>query len=201
MNSFETVKQAFLNFLKDNFALQEDIFTSMQFDINTDEQKAAFGDICSNIAMSAAKQLKQNPRALAQQIVEKFSHPLIKKIEIAGPGFLNFFLNDQWFTNLAQEITHNKEQFFITKPINTKKIHIEFVSANPTGPMHVGHGRNGILGDVLARTLNFLGHTIHKEFYINDAGAQITKLGIRPISTWYCIVANGSLKKCCMTME
>lgn len=177
MNSFETVKQAFLTFLQHDLAIPQNFFAFMQFEINTDEQKAAFGDICCNIAMICAKELKQNPRVIAQQITERFSHPLIEKIEIAGPGFLNFFMKDQWFTNLAQEITQNKEQFFITKPQTPKKIHIEFVSANPTGPMHVGHGRNGILGDVLARTLDFLGYTVHKEFYINDAGAQITKLG------------------------
>lgn len=177
MNSFETVKQAFVNFLQNDLAIPQDLSRSMQFDINTDPQKSAFGDICSNIAMICAKQLKQNPRALAQQIVERFSHPLIEKIEIAGPGFLNFFLKDEWFTHLAQEITEEKTGFFTNKPEQAKKIHIEFVSANPTGPMHVGHGRNGILGDVLARTLDFLGYTVHKEFYINDAGAQITKLG------------------------
>lgn len=177
MNSFETIKHDFLIFLKNNLALEQDFLTSIQFDINADGQKALFGDICSNVAMISAKQLKQNPRAVAQQITKDFSHPLIEKIEIAGPGFLNFYMKDQWFTNLAQEMDQGKAQFFVTKPKEIKKIHIEFVSANPTGPMHVGHGRNGILGDVLARTLDFLGYTVHKEFYINDAGAQITKLG------------------------
>lgn len=177
MNSFETLKQAFLDFLKNDLGIPQEILTSMQFDINTDEQKAAFGDICSNVAMIAARPLKQNPRAIAEQITKGFSNPLIEKIEIAGPGFLNFYLKDQWFTNLAHEIAQAKTTFFVSKPKATQKIHVEFVSANPTGPMHVGHGRNGILGDVLARTLDFLGHTVHKEFYINDAGAQITKLG------------------------
>jgi len=177
MNSFENLKQAFLIFLKNDLGISQEICNSMQFDINADEQKTAFGDICSNVAMIAAKQLKQNPRVLAQQIVDRFSHPFVTKIEIAGPGFLNFFLKDQWFTTLADEISQNKETFFRSKPEQDKKIHVEFVSANPTGPMHVGHGRNGILGDVLARILDFLGYTVHKEFYINDAGVQITKLG------------------------
>lgn len=177
MNSFENLKHDFLHFLKNNLALEQELLASIQFDINADEQKAAFGDICSNVAMVCAKQLKQNPRAVAQNIIQNFSHPLLEKIEIAGPGFLNFYMKDAWFTNLAQEMHHNQAQFFATKPQHATKIHIEFVSANPTGPMHVGHGRNGILGDVLARTLDFLGYTVHKEFYINDAGAQITKLG------------------------
>ncbi len=177
MNSFEILKNDFLNFLKNYLNIPQDFLSSIQFDINADTQKAAFGDICSNVAMVCAKELKQNPRAIAQQIIEQFNHPFIEKIEIAGPGFLNFYLKDQWFKNIGHEMEQNKENFFKTAPITHQKIHIEFVSANPTGPMHVGHGRNGILGDVLARTLDFLGYTVYKEFYINDAGAQISKLG------------------------
>ncbi len=177
MNSFETIKQDFLNFLKNVLNIPENLLPSIQFDINADEAKAAFGDICTNVAMVCAKELKSNPRAIAQQVVEKFSHPMVEKIEIAGPGFLNFFMKPSWFQELGAQIEKEQEKFFITKPTQNKKIHIEFVSANPTGPMHVGHGRNGILGDVLAQILNFLGYTVHKEFYINDAGAQITKLG------------------------
>jgi len=126
--------------------------------------------------MILAKEIKSNPRAIAQTVAEKFSHPFISKIEIAGPGFLNFFLTKEAFIQLAQQIFEQKDQFF--KPqIQSKKINIEFVSANPTGPLHFGHGRNGILGDTLANILTFIGHNVTREFYINDAGAQITKLG------------------------
>jgi arginyl-tRNA synthetase len=187
-NSFEQIYAAFTTCLKNDFAIPDDIIASSAFDLNTDADKQNFGDINSNIAMICAQKMKKNPRAFAAEIVQKFSHPWVLRIEIAGPGFLNFFLTQEWYTALATEISTQKESFF--KPIavpgvaksedvaGTKKINIEFVSANPTGPMHVGHGRNGILGDVMANVLTFLGHDVTKEFYINDAGAQIIKLGM-----------------------
>ncbi|MBP9765084.1 arginine--tRNA ligase [Candidatus Babeliales bacterium] len=175
MNSFEQLKSSFDTFLH-TLEIPANLITHAQFELNTDPEKSLFGDINSNVAMIAAKQLKCNPKVLAQQIVDQFQHPLVQKIEIAGPGFLNFFVHDQWFNDLSSQITQQQHEFF--KPnIQPASIHLEFVSANPTGPMHVGHGRNGILGDVLARILTFLGNSVHKEFYINDAGAQITKLG------------------------
>lgn len=177
MNSFEQLHQAFSQFLKNTLLIPSDLIESAQFELNSDPEKMMFGDINSNIALICSKPLKTNPRALAEKIVQEFTHPFITKIEIAGPGFLNLFLTPQWFQLIAHEIEQQQDQFFVTKPAQPKKTHVEFVSANPTGPMHVGHGRNGILGDVLSRILDFLGNSVHKEFYINDAGAQITKLG------------------------
>lgn len=177
MNSFEHLHQTFSDFLKNSLQLPSDLVNAAQFELNSEQEKLLFGDINSNIALICAKPLKVNPRALAQQITEQFKHPLVEKIEIAGPGFLNLFLTPGWFQLIAQEMTAQEDQFFVAKPTFAPKTHVEFVSANPTGPMHVGHGRNGILGDVLSRILDFLGHNVHKEFYINDAGAQITKLG------------------------
>lgn len=177
MNSFEQLHIAFNKFLQEKLDLPENIVTSAQFELNADPEKSLFGDINSNIALISSKHLKSNPRLLAQQIVDQFHHPFVEKIEIAGPGFLNLFLTQSWFVDIAQHIEAQKSEFFVTHTAQTKKIHVEFVSANPTGPMHVGHGRNGILGDVLARILQFLGNQVHKEFYINDAGSQITKLG------------------------
>jgi len=177
MNSFELLHQAFSNFLKNKHNIASEIINAAQFELNSDPEKMLFGDINSNIALICSKPLKINPRTLASQIAEQFTHPFVEKIEIAGPGFLNLFLTQAWFEQIAREINQQQDQFFVTKPAQIKKIHIEFVSANPTGPMHVGHGRNGILGDVLARILDFLGNSVHKEFYINDAGAQIIKLG------------------------
>lgn len=177
MNPFEQLSSAFCAYLENQFQIPKQVITAAQFDLNTDADKQAFGDINSNIAMVCAKELKKNPRALAQEIAQNFSHPYVDRIEIAGPGFLNFFVTPSWYQKLADEINTQKESFF--KPSNStpKKINIEFVSANPTGPMHVGHGRNGILGDVLANVTTFLNHDVSKEFYINDAGAQILKLG------------------------
>ncbi len=177
MNQFEHVKAAFFLFLHQHLQIPKNIIQASQFDLNTDEEKQAFGDINANIAMICAKELKKNPRALAQEIVDNFKHEDVARIEVAGPGFLNFFMTPQWYQKLAQEFAHQKESFFADQPSHPKKINIEFVSANPTGPMHVGHGRNGILGDVFANVSSFLHHDVSKEFYINDAGAQITKLG------------------------
>lgn len=177
MNSFEQLQAAFNTFLQQTLRIPSDLINASQFELNSDPEKALFGDINCNIALLSSKQLKTNPRILAQQIVDQFQHPWVEKMEIAGPGFLNLFLTQQFFVDIATQIEQQKSDFFVSKLANPQKIHVEFVSANPTGPMHVGHGRNGILGDTLARTLSFLGHDVYKEFYINDAGAQITKLG------------------------
>ena len=177
MNTFEHIKYDFFIFLEKSLHVPLNIIQSCSFDLNADEDKQSFGDINSNIAMICAQALKQNPRQLATDIINQFQHQDIDHIELAGPGFLNFFMKQSWYQNLIQEIHINKESFFKQKSERTENINIEFVSANPTGPMHVGHGRNGILGDVCANVLQFLGHKVCKEFYINDAGAQITKLG------------------------
>lgn len=177
MNSFEELKSNFIKFLE-KINIPHERIADFQFDLNTDGDKIAFGDINCNIAMMCAKELQKNPRMIAQEIAQNFTHPLVDRIEIAGPGFLNFFLKSDWYQRIAREITTQQQDFF--RPLSSqqpKKINIEFVSANPTGPMHVGHGRNGILGDVLANVNTFLGQEVTKEFYINDAGAQITKLG------------------------
>ncbi|MBP6870331.1 arginine--tRNA ligase [Candidatus Babeliales bacterium] len=176
MNCIEQIGSSFFSFLTNQYNLDRLQLNRCSFDINSDTEKAAFGDINSNAAMMLAQSLKSNPRLIAQTIVENFTHPFIAKIEIAGPGFLNFFLTDAAFLEIAHNIFEQQNQFF--KPsIPSKKINVEFVSANPTGPLHFGHGRNGILGDTLATILTFLGHDVTREFYINDAGSQITKLG------------------------
>lgn len=178
MNSFEKIQSSFISFLQQNFTIPLEIIQAGRFELNCDEDKQLFGDINSNIAMIAAKHLKTNPRALAQTIIDGFKHDMVVKIEVAGPGFLNFFMTPKWYSQLAQEIKTQKDQFFTAGYPASKKINIEFVSANPTGPLHIGHGRNGILGDVLATIYQFLNQDISREFYINDAGAQITKLGL-----------------------
>ncbi len=176
MNCIEQISSEFFSFLTTHYNLDPSALVRCSFDINADPDKSAFGDLNSNAAMMLAKDLKTNPRAIAQTVIDNFTHPFLTKIEIAGPGFLNFFLADAAFIELSKQIFEQKKQFF--KPdLQPQKINVEFVSANPTGPLHFGHGRNGILGDTLANILTFLGHDVTREFYINDAGAQITKLG------------------------
>lgn len=179
MNQIEKLGLAFSAYLKNTFGIDENLAATCTLSINADEQKQAFGDLSTNAPMLIAKQIGKNPRQLAQEIVTGFQSPIIQKIEIAGPGFLNFFLTQDGFENIAQELFSNKNSFFKPSQKSVKKetVNIEFVSANPTGPLHVGHGRGGIIGDVLGNILRFLGHAVTKEFYINDAGSQIQKLG------------------------
>ncbi len=140
------------------------------------------GDFSSNLAMALAKTLKKNPRELATLIIEKLpASPLIEKVEIAGAGFINFYLSEKARTFIIHEILKNSGGYGQNtsghdekgKP---QKVQIEFVSANPTGPLHVGHGRGAAIGDSLARLLKFNGWDVTREFYYNDAGAQIDNL-------------------------
>lgn len=146
--------------------------------LNLDQEKEQFGDLSSNAALILAKSLNKSPRQIAQDIVQSFKHPHVAKIEIAGPGFLNIFLTPDTYPRLAQELWNQQAQFFKPTIATPRTICLEFVSANPTGPLHLGHGRSGIIGDVLSNILRFAGHKVTKEFYINDAGSQITKLGV-----------------------
>lgn len=148
------------------------------FGINTDDKKQNFGDISTNAAMVLSKDLQRSPRDIAQQIIETFNDKHVKELQIAGPGFLNIFLQSEVYTEILEQLTKNQEHFFVDRPEKPVNYSIEFVSANPTGPLHLGHGRGGILGDVLGNILSFLGNKVTKEFYINDAGNQMQKLGL-----------------------
>jgi arginyl-tRNA synthetase len=146
--------------------------------INVDESKQSFGNLSTSVALVLAKALKRVPREVATEIATSFTHPLIAKIEVAGPGFINIYFAPETFKLLAQELYEQKEEFFRPDTLEKKyNISLEFVSANPTGPLHFGHGRGGIIGDVLGNVLRFVGYNVTKEFYINDAGNQIQKLG------------------------
>ncbi len=178
MNIIEQIKQSFEQFLSQTFSIDENFTKKGSFSLNVDPAKQQFGDINSNHAMVLTKELKRNPRQIAETIANDFSNIYIEKIEIAGPGFLNFHLTEKAFKKLAQDIFENNENFFkLAQETKKKNFNIEFVSANPTGPLHLGHGRGAIIGDVLGNICKFIGHKVTQEFYINDAGAQITKLG------------------------
>lgn len=177
MNLIEQLEQHFTKHVQDLFVVSKEQLAGLQFELNTDPHKTEFGDISTNIAMILAKQLKANPRALAEKIATTYVYPQVEKIELAGPGFINIFLKPTVFAELARELVEQKEQFFKPKLKQPQKYNLEFVSANPTGPLHLGHGRGGIIGDVLGNILRFIGNTTCKEYYINDAGAQIQKLG------------------------
>ena len=135
-----------------------------------------FGDFATNFAMQAAKNLKTNPRLLAQVIVEKMDCSYIEKMEIAGPGFINFYLKQDWLYVMLQNILAQGEQYGVLKREQPEKIQVEFVSANPTGPLHVGHGRGAAFGSALCNLLMAAGYDVSREYYINDAGNQVENL-------------------------
>lgn len=136
------------------------------------------GDFATNIAMLSAKQAKMPPRKIAEHITQRLEDsPLIQKVEIAGPGFINFFLESTFLNEVIFDILKLKQDFGKQNIGKGKKVQIEFVSANPTGPMHMGNARGAAIGDALAQVLKMAGYDVTKEFYINDAGNQIEKFG------------------------
>ncbi|MDE7398404.1 MAG: arginine--tRNA ligase [Oscillospiraceae bacterium] len=142
-------------------------------------QDSAHGDFSANVALVSAKVLKTNPRALAAQIAESavLDGTGFEKIEVAGPGFLNFFLGANWFGGVVKNVNALGADYGKTDLGSGKRVLVEFVSANPTGPMHIGNARGGAIGDCLASVLQAAGFQADREFYINDAGNQIAKFG------------------------
>ena len=138
--------------------------------------KKEFGDFASNFAMQSARALRCNPRVLAQYIVENLDCPYVKKAEIAGPGFINFYLNPDWVYDMLARIVEAGENYGNLPKASDEKIQLEYVSANPTGPLHVGHGRGAAVGSALANLLKAAGYDVEQEYYINDAGNQMNNL-------------------------
>ncbi|NOS98166.1 MAG: arginine--tRNA ligase [Methylotenera sp.] len=142
-------------------------------------KSAEHGDFATNLALVLAKPLKQNPRAIATQLIAALpASDYIAKTEIAGAGFINFFLNAQSQQVVVRDILKAGNQYGRNNLGDRQKVQVEFVSANPTGPLHVGHGRGAAVGDCLARLLDANGWDVTREFYYNDAGAQIDNLTI-----------------------
>ena len=178
MNVIEQIHAQLLTHIQAVFGLTSHDISDITIDCNTEAAKQQFGDLTTNAALLLAKKLQKNPREVAQEIITTFTHEYVAKVEIAGPGFINIFLTLAAFQQLAHDLFEEQDNFFkLNKEVKKTSYNIEFVSANPTGPLHLGHGRGGIIGDVLGNILRFLGHTVTKEFYINDAGSQIEKLG------------------------
>ena len=137
------------------------------------------GDYACNVAMILASQAKQNPRKIAQAIQENLNdmEGVIEKVQIAGPGFLNFMIKDDLWRKILWNILDQKEKYGCLDIGRGKKVQVEFVSANPTGPLHIGHARGAVVGDVLSNLLQTSGYRVSKEYYINDAGNQMNNLG------------------------
>ena len=140
------------------------------------------GDFASNIAMRLAKSAGKNPRELAQLIIEKLPpSALIDKVDIAGPGFINFFVSKEAFHQVVTGVLDAGDQYGRQESKDKPRYLLEFVSANPTGPLHVGHGRHASYGATLGNLLQAAGHSVDREYYVNDAGRQMDILGV---SVW-----------------
>ncbi|MBN7797904.1 arginine--tRNA ligase [Parahaliea mediterranea] len=171
----ELIQQA-LNALIDQGVLPADIAPRIQIDRTRDP---SHGDLASNIALTLAKPAGKNPRELAGLVCDALpAAPFLKATEVAGPGFINFFLSDSSSQAVVARVLEQGERFGASDEGAGRKVQVEFVSANPTGPLHVGHGRGAAVGDSLCRLLAATGWDVTSEFYYNDAGAQITNLAL-----------------------
>lgn len=146
-------------------------------------KQADHGDYATNIAMQLAKSEKKAPRQIAEAIVDALpASALIDKVQLAGPGFINIFLTEAAQYEVIKQIHEEGDIFGKVTPATDDKITVEFISANPTGPLHVGHGRGAAYGDSLSRLLSVAGQNVHKEYYVNDAGRQ---MDIMAVSVWF----------------
>ena len=160
----------------------------------TRTKDASHGDFATNIAMLLAKKNNQKPRELAEKIIAHLpASSNVLRIEIAGPGFINFFLSKNSEHDVITQAIMRGENYGRALIQNNKRIHIEFVSANPTGPLHVGHGRHAAFGACVSNLLEAIGYSVHREYYVNDAGRQMRILGA---SIWlrYMELHHGTIK-------
>ncbi|MCM3093942.1 MULTISPECIES: arginine--tRNA ligase [unclassified Cytobacillus] len=143
-------------------------------------KEKSHGDYSTNMAMQLARVAKKAPRMIAEELIASFdsSKASIEKIEIAGPGFINFYMNNSYLTDLIPAVLEAGNQYGETTVGNSQKIQIEFVSANPTGDLHLGHARGAAVGDSLCNILDKAGYDVSREYYINDAGNQINNLAL-----------------------
>ena len=183
MNIIEKVKKTLIQEIEASIKkanLAEDI-PEIKVEIPKDTKN---GDYSTNIAMVLTKIAKRNPRDIAQAIVDNLdtSKANVKQVDIAGPGFINFYLDNQYLTAVISEAIQKGDKFGYAEEPKNKKILLEYVSANPTGDLHIGHARNAAVGDSLANILVAAGYDVTREYYINDAGNQITNLA-RSIET------------------
>ena len=141
---------------------------------STFTDKLSKGHLTTNVCMIAASELKRNPKELANELQKELANSnKFEKVESAGPGFINITLKREDFVSIIENINVQSLNFGSSDHGKDKSIQIEFVSANPTGPLHVGHGRGAAYGDAIARILKSSGYNVQKEYYINDAGRQI----------------------------
>ena len=171
-----SIKQEVQEILKKSLTnLQIDYEKEIEVSIPKDKNH---GDYSTNIALSLAKSLKDNPINIANKIKDNIQSEIISKIEVLSPGFINIFISEQYLLKSINTIIKENTNYGKSNLGQGKKVNIEFVSANPTGILHLGHGRGATYGDNLARIMTFTGYDVTKEYYVNDAGNQMNNLGI-----------------------
>ena len=174
----QLLKQA-LSVLQESGTIPNDVVVDIKIERTKD---AMHGDYATNMALTLAKPCEQSPRKMAELLVQTFStHPLIDRVEIAGPGFINFFMRTTERAQIITAVLTEGDLFGCSQMGAEQNILLEFVSANPTGPLHVGHGRSAAFGATLANVLKAAGFTVSREYYVNDAGRQ---MNILAVSVW-----------------
>ncbi len=160
-----------------NVLMKMNITTTIPFIVEIPKDNTN-GDYATNVAMQLTKIMKKNPRLIAQEIVDLFDYNVcdLDKIEIAGPGFINFFVKSSSFSTLIHQVLKQQEDYGRQNYGQGKSYNVEFVSANPTGDLHLGHAWQAALGDSICNLLDFVGYQVTREYYVNDAGVQIQKL-------------------------
>jgi len=165
-----------IDVLKSDGFLPGDVSPAIRLDLTKDK---SHGDLATNVAMTLAKPAGKKPRDIAEALIEALpASDIVAKVEIAGPGFINFFLNQDAATEVIKAILVSGESFGCNQQGENQKVQVEYVSANPTGPLHVGHGRGAAVGDSICRLLEATGWDVSREFYYNDAGQQINNLAL-----------------------
>ncbi len=139
-------------------------------------KEKAHGDYATNIALQSARIFKKSPQQIANELINVLALDFVEKVEVAGPGFINFFIKQDSLSSLIKVILEKKDDYGRSNVGEGKKINVEFVSANPTGDLHLGHTRGAALGDSICRMYSFIGYDVTREFYVNDAGNQIANL-------------------------
>ena len=157
--------------------LERSALPDFQVEIPAD---VSHGDLSANAALVSARTFRKAPRMIADILAGaiRLEGSSFDRVEVAGPGFLNFFLGREWFSQDVLHVLREQDQYGRTAFGGGKRMLVEFVSANPTGPMHIGNARGGAIGDTLASVLDWAGYDVNREFYINDAGNQINKFGL-----------------------
>ncbi|MGL6008831.1 MAG: arginine--tRNA ligase, partial [Culicoidibacterales bacterium] len=179
MSVVEQLKEQLREQIQQAVTKAEIVSTETSFEIQLEKPKdGTKGDFASNVAMQLTRIAKRNPREIAQAIADNFVWDAVERVEVAGPGFINFYLKNDTLTQVVRNVLDLGQDFGRSTIGKGKKVNIEFVSANPTGDLHLGHARGAAIGDSMGRIMSAAGFEITREYYVNDAGNQIHNLAL-----------------------